>query len=63
MHGGDWIAREALQVWQGTFKPLAQETLTKEEYESVQRLLMDPTLYIPLGTIFCAWGRKPVTGQ
>jgi hypothetical protein len=39
---------------------IAEGILTQEQSEAIQHGFMDPSLYIPWYTLFCAWGRKPV---
>jgi hypothetical protein len=34
--------------------------LTREQYERVQGLFLDPTFNYPSGTMFAAWGKKPI---
>jgi SAM-dependent methyltransferase len=61
MRGGDPYARMYEEAWRtGTLPSIPEGTVTREQNESVQRVFMDPTYY-PFSTLFCAWGRKPVS--
>jgi len=60
--GGDPFSRLDLMTLQASAKPMIDAGLvTQEQHESGQRSLSDPDFYYPGGTLFAAWGRRPVT--
>jgi len=60
--GGDPFSRLQSMTLQAAAKPMiAAGLLTQEQHDSIQRLLLDPTIQSPGGTLFAAWGRRPVS--
>jgi SAM-dependent methyltransferase len=60
MRGGDPLAlmyREGVSRGENM---IAEGILTREQYETIQRGWMDPSLNIPSYTLFSAWGRRPL---
>jgi ubiquinone/menaquinone biosynthesis C-methylase UbiE len=58
--GGDAMAQFDAATMQMTGKPaIAAGLLTQEQFDSIIRLLQDPTFYYLGLTMFSAWGRKP----
>jgi len=58
--GGEPMTRFAAANLQAAAKPMiAAGLLTQEQYDSVQRLLLDSAFYYPGLTVFAAWGRRP----
>jgi ubiquinone/menaquinone biosynthesis C-methylase UbiE len=59
--GGESIARFGIATLHVAVKPMiAAGLLTQEQFDSVQRLYLDPTFYCPGLTMFAAWGKKPM---
>ena len=60
--GGDPFSRLHWMTLQASAKPMIDAGLiTQEQHESGQHLLSDPDFYYPGGTLFAAWGRRPVS--
>jgi hypothetical protein len=58
--GGEPSARLHALTFQAAAKPMiAARLLTQEQYESIQRLLLDPDFNYLGSTMFAAWGRRP----
>ena len=60
--GGEPSARLHALTFQAAAKPMiAARLLTQEQYESIQRLLLDPDFNYLGSTMFAAWGRRPAS--
>jgi ubiquinone/menaquinone biosynthesis C-methylase UbiE len=61
VRGGDPQTRVFEIGWQLNGKiAIDGGVLTRDQVESLRRLLLDPTICFPSYTLFSAWGRKPV---
>ena len=60
--GGEPMTRFAAANFQMGAKPMiAAGLLTQDQYDSIQRLFLDPTFYYPGLTLFASWGRRPIS--
>jgi len=61
VQGGDLHSRQSSMTLQMAVKPMiAAGLLTQEKHDEIQSLLADPSFSFPSGTMFCAWGRRPL---
>jgi hypothetical protein len=59
--GGEPESLFTLRTFQVTGKAaIAAGVATQEQMDSLERLMLDPSFYYPTGTLFSAWGRRPV---
>ena len=61
VQGGEPYTRFTTITLQAAAKPMiVAGLLTQEQYETVQRSLMNPSFSYPGPTVFSAWGRRPL---